>query len=157
MFLEFLGGEYSKGSESLSTNEDDVVSSPNFEDMCRRKALPTGRSNWHGRECNLLDLEGVFLAKVRVMIFNLGEEILDDFLGHDHVNLTILSYLGDISTIMTIEKWPLIQTTMEGFFLKEFLLSYDENYVPKVDVEGMISVKEKKYHSSKKNKRRSCP
>jgi hypothetical protein len=32
---------------------------------------------------------------------------------------------------------------MEGFSLKELLLSYDESYVPKVDVKGMIGVKRK--------------
>jgi hypothetical protein len=30
---------------------------------------------------------------------------------------------------------------MDGFSLKELLLSYDESYVPEVDVEGMIGVK----------------
>jgi hypothetical protein len=32
---------------------------------------------------------------------------------------------------------------MEGFLLKDFLLSYDEGYVPKVNVDGMIGVKKK--------------
>jgi hypothetical protein len=45
---------------------------------------------------------------------------------------------------MTIWKWLLVQTSMEGFLLKEPLLSYDESYVPKVDTEGMINVKKKK-------------
>jgi len=36
------------------------------------------------------------------------------------------------------------QTTMEGFSLKELLLSYNESYIPEMDVEGMISVKKKK-------------
>jgi hypothetical protein len=35
------------------------------------------------------------------------------------------------------------QTTMEGFLLKELFFSYDKSYVPEVDVEGMIGVKEK--------------
>jgi hypothetical protein len=30
---------------------------------------------------------------------------------------------------------------MEGFSLKEILISYDESYVLEVDVEGMIGVK----------------
>jgi hypothetical protein len=34
MFLEFLGGEYNKGNESLGANEDNVASSPNSKDMC---------------------------------------------------------------------------------------------------------------------------
>jgi hypothetical protein len=41
---------------------------------------------------------------------------------------------------------------MDRFSLKELLLSYDESYVPKVDVEGMISVKKKKSFSKKKRK-----
>ncbi len=45
---------------------------------------------------------------------------------------------------MTIWKWLLAQTTMEGFSLKELLLSYDESYVLEVDIEGMINVKGKK-------------
>jgi hypothetical protein len=32
---------------------------------------------------------------------------------------------------------------MEAFSLKELLFSYDERYIPKVDVEGMIGVKKK--------------
>jgi hypothetical protein len=33
---------------------------------------------------------------------------------------------------------------MEGFLLKELFFSYNESYVPEVDVEGMIGVKKKK-------------
>jgi hypothetical protein len=51
---------------------------------------------------------------------------------------------------MTIWKWLLAQTTMEGFLLKELLLPYDESYVPKVDIDGMINVKKKKYNFSKR-------
>jgi hypothetical protein len=32
---------------------------------------------------------------------------------------------------------------MEGLLLKEFLLSYNESYLPEVDVKGMIGVKKK--------------
>ncbi len=45
---------------------------------------------------------------------------------------------------MIIGKWLLTHTTMEGFSLKELLFSYDENYALKVDVEGIIGVKQKK-------------
>ncbi len=44
---------------------------------------------------------------------------------------------------------------MDELSLKELLLSYDESYVPKVDVEGMIGVKKKT--SIKENERRLCP
>jgi hypothetical protein len=77
------------------------------------------------------------------IIFDPKESILDNILGDDHVGLTILYYLGNISIVMTIWKWLLAQTTMEGFSLKELLLSYDESCIPKVDVEGMISMKGK--------------
>ncbi len=39
---------------------------------------------------------------------------------------------------------------MVGFWLKEILFSYDESYVPEVDVEGMISVKKNTYNFSLK-------
>jgi len=84
---------------------------------------------------------------------NPREAILDDILKHDHAGLTILYCLGDISIVMTIWKWP--QTTMEGFSLKELLLSYNENNVPKMDVEAMICVKKKKV-SIRENERRLC-
>jgi hypothetical protein len=121
--------------------------------MCQKEALPIGHSNWHGKECDLLDDEDVFLMKGCVMIFDPREAILDDILRHDHVGLTIFYLHGNISTIMTIWKWSLIQTTMEGFLLKVFLLSYDENYVLKVDVEGMISVKKNKYSFNKRKQK----
>ncbi len=73
------------------------------------------------------------------MVFDLKEAILDNILGHDHVDLTIFYCLRDILIILTIWKWPLTQTIMEGFLLKELLLSYSESYV--VDVEGMIGLK----------------
>ncbi len=41
------------------------------------------------------------------------------------------------------------------FIKKEVLLSYDENYVSKVDVEGMIGVKKKKV-SIRENGRKLC-
>jgi hypothetical protein len=39
---------------------------------------------------------------------------------------------------------------MERFVLKELLLSYNESYVPKMDVEGMISVKKYIYSFNKR-------
>jgi hypothetical protein len=89
-------------------------------------------------------------------MFDMREAILDDILGDGHVGLTILYCPGNILAVMTIWKWSLIQTTMEGFLLKELLFSYDENCIFEMDVEGMIGMKEKK-NFSKKNERRSCP
>jgi hypothetical protein len=44
---------------------------------------------------------------------------------------------------MTIWKWLLFQTTLEGFSLKKFLMSCDESYILDIDIEGMIGVKKK--------------
>ncbi len=81
--------------------------------------------------------------KGHVMVFDMREAILDNILGHDHVDLTILYYFRNISVVLTIWKWPLCQTTVAGFLLKILLFSYDESYVLEVDVEGMIDLKKK--------------
>ncbi len=104
----FLRGEYNESSEFLSANESNVGSSPNLEDMHRREALPIGCSIWHGKECELLNLEGIFLAKGHVMASNTREAILEDIFGQNHVDLTIFYYLRNISTITIIWKWPLV-------------------------------------------------
>jgi hypothetical protein len=87
------------------------------------------------------------------MIFDPREAIMDDILGHDHVSLTIFYYLGNISVVMTIWKWSLAHTNMEGLSLKELLFSYNESYIPKVDVRGMIGVKKKKYGFNKRKRK----
>jgi hypothetical protein len=81
---------YNESSESFGTNEDNVATSPNLKDICRGEAPPIGRNNWHEKECNLLDLEGVSLARSRVMAFDLRKAILDVILGDDDVGLIIL-------------------------------------------------------------------
>jgi hypothetical protein len=47
----------------------------------RREAPQIGRNNWPKKECNLQDLEGVFLAKGCVMTSNPREVILDNIIG----------------------------------------------------------------------------
>jgi hypothetical protein len=42
------------------------------------------------------------------MAFDTKEAILNNIFGDDYVDLTILYYHGDISTIMTIWKWRLV-------------------------------------------------
>ncbi len=80
-----------------------MANSPNLKDMRRKEAPPIRHNNWHRKECDFLDLEGVFLVRGHVIIiFDPKESILDNILRDDHVNLTILYYLGNISMIMTI-------------------------------------------------------
>ncbi len=57
-----------------------MASSPNLKDMCQREALLIGHSNWHKKECNLLDPKGVFLARGHVIASGIREAILDDIL-----------------------------------------------------------------------------
>jgi hypothetical protein len=102
-----LGGEYNESSEFLSANEGNVGNSPNLKDMHQREAIPIGCSNWHGKECNLQNLEGIFFVKGHVMASNPREATMEDILGQDHVDLTIFYYLGNILIIMIIWKWPL--------------------------------------------------
>ncbi len=78
-------------------------------------------SSWHGKECDLLDLEGVFLVKGHVTASNPRKAIMDDILGQDHVDLTIYYYTRNISMVMTIWKWSLAYTIVEGFLLKRIL------------------------------------
>ncbi len=101
-FLPFSKGEYNENNEYLSVNEDDVASFLNLKDMGRKEISLIGHSSWCRKECNLLNLEGVFLVRGHVTTFNLKDTILDDIFGHDHVSLTIIYCLGDISAIMTI-------------------------------------------------------
>jgi hypothetical protein len=58
-----------------------VPSLPNLEDMHWREAPLIGRNSWPQKECNLQDLEGVFLVKGRVMTSNPREVILDNIIG----------------------------------------------------------------------------
>jgi hypothetical protein len=102
-----LGDEYSESSKSFDVNEDDVASLLNLENMSQREAPLKGHNSWWRKECDLQDPEGVFLARGHMMAFDPREAIMDNILEDDHVNLTILYYLKDISTVMTIWKWLL--------------------------------------------------
>jgi hypothetical protein len=53
---------------------------------------------------------------------------------------------------MTIWKWPLAQTIMDGYSLKQFLISYDENNIPTIDEEGEIGVRKKQYTFQKRKR-----
>jgi hypothetical protein len=59
--------------------------------------------------------------------------------------MNILYCLNNISTIMTIWKWLLAQTIVDGNSLKQHLVCYDECNIPTVDEEGEIGIKKKQY------------
>jgi len=96
----FSRDEYNESSESFNANENDVASLFNLKNMCQKEASPIGRSNWHRKDCDIQDLEGVFLAKGHMTAFDSKEAIMDNILGDDHVALTILYYPRNISMLM---------------------------------------------------------
>jgi hypothetical protein len=62
-----------------------------------------------------VDDAGVFLAKGCVVTCDPQEVVLDDWLGEDHVGLYIFYCLSIMSTMMTIWKWPLTWTILNGY------------------------------------------
>jgi hypothetical protein len=52
---------------------------------------------------------------------------------------------------MIIWKWLLVQTILDGYSLKQFLISYDESHIPIVDEEEEVGVKKKQYTFQNKN------
>jgi len=101
------------------------------------------KSQWRGVECDLLDVDGIFIAKGRVIAFNLMEVVFDDQLGEDHVGLRILYCLGIVLVIMMIWKWPLSQTIFNGYSLQEHLMTHNEGHVLDADEVGVVGMKKK--------------
>jgi hypothetical protein len=90
-------------------------------DAGNSKIVKRCRSQWRGVECDLLDDDGIFIAKGQVIECDPMEAIVDDHLGEDHVGLCILYCFSTMSIIMTIWKWPLFYFFFYGlFFAKTF-------------------------------------
>jgi hypothetical protein len=66
------------------------------------------------------------------------------------VGFNILDWLNNVSTIITIWKWSLFQTTFSGYPLRQLLISNDESHTLIVDEEGTIGVRKKQYSFKKK-------
>ncbi len=105
---------------------------PNFSSL--------GCCSWKGMECDVVDVEGVFVAKGRIIACDPREVVLDLDLG-DHVGILILYCLNDILVVISIWKWSLSQMIFHGHSLKAFLKSYEDNCIFDVDVERGIGVK----------------
>ncbi len=58
-----------------------------------------------------------------------------------------------VSIVMTIWEWPLAQTILDGYTLKEHLVAFNETHIPDIDDVGIFGVKKKKYsfHKKKQN------
>jgi hypothetical protein len=46
--------------------------------------------------------------------------------------------------VMTIWKWSLFQTILDGYSLRQFLIPYNENQILVIDEKGTNCVREKK-------------
>ncbi len=51
---------------------------------------------------------------------------------------------------MIIWKWPLVQTIVDGYSLKQLLIFYNESNIPTIDEEGEIGVRKKQYTFQKR-------
>jgi hypothetical protein len=52
------------------------------------------------------------------------------------LGLNILHYPSNVVVVMTIWKWSLSQTILDGYSLRPFFIPYNENYILVVDEEG---------------------
>lgn len=59
-------------------------------------------------KCDLVDDVKMFIRSGRVIACDPREAILDNQLSEDHVGMSILYYLNNISVVMMIWKWPLV-------------------------------------------------
>jgi hypothetical protein len=103
-------------------------------------------------ECDVVDVEGVFIAKGRIIACDPREVVLDDDLG-DHVGNFILYCINYILVIMSIWRWLFSHTIFRGQSLKAFLKSYEDNHICNVDVEGAIGVKKNNIPSTRERKK----
>ncbi len=93
----------------------------------------------------------LFVGSGCVIACDPREVVLDNKLGEDHVEMSILYCPNNISVVMTIWKWPLAQTIVDGYSLRQIFVSYDECNIPTIDEEGEIGVR-KKQHIFQKRK-----
>jgi hypothetical protein len=90
-----------------------------------------------------VDNVGVFLAKGHVVACDPYESILDDWLGKDHVGLCILYCPTTMSKLMTIWKWSVAQTILDGYPFIKHLISFNETHITNVDDVGVIGVRKR--------------
>jgi hypothetical protein len=101
-------------------------------------------------ECELVDDVGLFVTSGHVIACDLREAVLDNQFGEDHVGVSILYCPNNISVVMTIWKWLLAQTIVDGYSLRQLLVSYNESKIPIVDEKGEIGVRKKQYTFQKR-------
>jgi hypothetical protein len=78
--------------------------------------------------------------------------VLDDRLGEDHVGLCILYCLTIVSILVTICKWLLIQTILDGYLFIKHFITFHETHILDVDDVGVVGVKGEKNPFIRRNK-----
>jgi hypothetical protein len=66
-------------------------------------------------ECDLVNDVGLFIASGHVIAYDPREAILDNQLNEDHVKVSILYCPNNVSAVITIWKWSLAQTIVDGY------------------------------------------
>ncbi len=90
-----------------------------------------------------MDDVGSFIASGHVIACDLKEVVLNNQLGKDHVRVNIFYYANNISMVITIWKWPLAQTIVDRYSLRQLFVSYNECNIATIDEEGKIIVRRK--------------
>jgi hypothetical protein len=108
-----------------------------------RNVVGRQRFKWRGAKCNLVDNDGVFIAKGQMAACDPQEIILDDQLDEDHVELCIWYYPGIVSIVMTIWKWSLAQTILDKYPLRKHIIAFNETHILGDDDVGAVGVKKK--------------
>jgi hypothetical protein len=65
------------------------------------------------------------------------------------VGMSILYYPNNISIVMMIWKWLLVQMILDRYYLKQLFVFYDESNIPIVE-EGEIGARKKQYTFQKR-------
>jgi hypothetical protein len=135
----------SEGTNEEGNGEEEEEQGDNEKER-RNSHMPSkGMFVWQGAECDLVDDVGFFIVSGYVIACDLKEAVLNNQLGEDHVKMGILYCINNVSSIMTIWKWSLAQTIVDGYSSRQILVSYDESKIPTIDEEGEIGVRKKQY------------
>ncbi len=74
------------------------------------------RMEQRGKKCELVNHVGEIIVEKRIVTYDPREPILDDNPGETNVGVIIFNYLKDQSQIISIWRWSLSQTILDGHF-----------------------------------------
>ncbi len=135
--VKFLDGMEEGAPSKSGRGEEDIHEGMNYFPCMKRM-------EWCGRLYELVNHVGKVITRRMIVACDLKELVLDYDLGETNVGVAILNYPSDRSQIMSIWRWPSLQTILDGHFLLSLLIAYDEHHVLEED-EGVVGVKKKIY------------